>query len=282
MKWVKRVGVAVLALILASAGIFYFTIDGLIRRGVAAQATKSLSLKTTCDSAKLSVFGQSLSLGKLVVTSPKGFSAEPMLSLNGVNVTVSVGQLRANPMHIAAITLDGPRLLIEQTKDGKFNFQVLASQKGAAPSSSDTHVIVDKLTITNATIVIRPNLPELKQEFTVNVPSIELANLGTGEGSQNGAALKDVATQVIAALAAKGMESSDVPAQLKAALQDKLQKTTDQVFGKVKDEINKNVPGGGDLLKGLPEIPGLTPPSAEPPTTSKHKRTRPATTQAAP
>src|SRR5260370_33819641 len=90
----------------------------------------------------------------------------------------------------------------------------------ARESSSQRPIklIIDELRIQEAQVVIHPGLPGVREEIAVPVPSISLKSIGSGGGSQNGPALKDVALQGIAALARSAAEAGSLPAQLKSIL----------------------------------------------------------------
>src|SRR5205807_2191540 len=86
-------------------------------------------------------------------------------------------------------------------------------------------------------------------ELTVPVPSIAMRNVGSGEGSQNGAAIKDVAMQVISALAASASENGGIPAQLKALLHVNVGQVVSQLSSEAQKRIAAAVPG--DIGKAL-------------------------------
>ena len=214
MKMARRIALVALALIVIGALAVYFNLNRIVRRTVEVQATDSLALQTKVGGARLALFGGALTLDDLTIASPEGYNAPHMLALDSGSVDVSYDELRGDPVRIDSLTLHKPRLVIEQS-NGKFNFQVLSERGSQTPqesgSPSDGHrqegepirVIVEKLKIENAAVVLRPGLPGLDQEIVVDVPTIELTDVGTGDVSQNGAAIKDIVMEVIGALVAK-------------------------------------------------------------------------------
>jgi hypothetical protein len=103
-------------------------------------------------------------------------------------------------------------------------------------------------------VIIHPGLPGMQQEIAVAVPSMTLKNVGSGRGSQNGAAIKDVAMLVITALAAQAAESGGLPAPLKAILQ----LNAGQVAGKLGAEAQKQIAASipGEFGKRLSQVAG--------------------------
>ena len=247
MKMARRIALVALALIVIGALAVYFNLNRIVRRTVEVQATDSLALQTKVGGARLALFGGALTLDDLTIASPEGYNAPHMLALDSGSVDVSYGELRGDPVRIDSLTLHKPRLVIEQS-NGKFNFQVLSERGSQTPQESGSpsdgqrqegepiRVIVEKLKIENAAVVLRPGLPGLEQEIVVDVPTFELTDVGTGDGSQNGAAIKDVVMEVIGALAAKS-GNANIPEQLKK----QLQQGAEQVLSRVKDEARKQV-----------------------------------------
>src|SRR5205085_10417272 len=186
------------------------------------------------------------------IASPKGFSAPHMLELGKIGLAVSYSELRQDPIHVQSLTLDEPRLVIEQS-NGAVNFKKAAD--GMPPSSSSEKplkLIIDELKVQDAQVIIHPGLPGVRQEIAVSVPSIALKNVGSGSGSQNGAAIKDVAMIVVTALAAHAAESGSVPAELKAILHLNVGQVAGQLGAEAQKQIAAAVPG--ELGKRLSNI----------------------------
>jgi hypothetical protein len=178
-----------------------------------------------------------------------------MLELGEVDLAVSYGQLRKDPIHVQSLTLDQPRLVIEQS-NGALNFKKAMDRMPPSDSSAEKPIklVIDELNIRDAQVVIHPGLPGVRQEIVVPVPSIALKNVGSGRGSQNGAAIKDVAMVVIAALAGSAAESGSLPPELKAILH----LNVGQVAGKLGAEAQKQIAAAipGELGNRLGKVAG--------------------------
>ena len=256
MKKLKWIALVLVALVVLGGVIAYFTFNSVLRSTIERQAGKSLNLPTTLGSARLSLFGGSFSLGDLKIGSPAGFDAPEMLSLGGASVQVSYSELRKQPVRIAEVVIDRPKLVIEQ-KDGKFNFQSLSqTTDSTAPAPKDesagepTRVIISSIEVKDAQVVLRPGLPGLAEELTLTVPTFALKDIGTGEGNQNGAELRRVAGEVAAALAERASASGKLPAELGQLLTADVEqlkaKLKQEVAGRVQDAIRDAIgqPGG--------------------------------------
>ena len=256
MKWIKRIVLAVVLVIVIAVVVVFFSLDRIIKNQVQTQATNQLNLKTDLGGASLSLFGGKLGLHQLQIASPQGYTAPHMFEVGDTNVAVSYGQLRNQPVHVNSIKIDKPKVVIEQ-KDGVFNFKkaMEGMPKGEPAPSEDKSkgesmkLIIDDLTVTNADVVVRPNLPGLSNDITVKVPSLTMKNIGTGEGNTNGAAVKDVVMQVISALAANATEAGGLPDQLKAMLKTDVNQVVSNFGAEAQKQIASVVPG--DLGKTL-------------------------------
>lgn len=244
-KLVRRVLLAIVLLLVIAGVVVYFSLDHIVKTKVESQASSSLNLATTLNSARLSLFGGRLNLKQLDIASPQGFSAPHMLELGDTDVAVSYGQLRKDPVHVESLTLNKPRLVIEQS-NGTLNFKKamdLMPPSESSSQSSSLKLVIDELKVQDAEVVIRPNLPGLSNEITVPVPSIVMKDVGTGEGAQNGAAFKDVVMQVVTALAGSASDSSSIPDQLKAILHVNVGQVVGRLSGEAQKRIAAAIPG---------------------------------------
>jgi len=219
MKPLRRTVLVLFSLLVVAGAIAYLGLDRILKTTVEKQSSASLKLSTTLNSARLSLFGGKLNLNRLRIASPQGFSAPHMLELGDTDLAVSYGQLRKDPIHVQSLTLNQPRLVIEQS-NGALNFKKAMDRMPASDNSAEKPVklVIDELNIQQAQVVIHPGLPGVREEIVVPVRSISMKNIGNAGGAQNGAAIKDVVMQVISALAGAAAESDSLPPELKAIL----------------------------------------------------------------
>jgi len=245
MRLFRRIALAVVLLIIIALGILYFNLNRIVKHQIEVQSTDSLNLQTQLASARLSIFGGNFSMNDLQIASPSGFSSPRILQLEKGAVQVSYGQLRSDPIHITSLTLRKPVIAVEQA-NGKFNFQAVMDQiPKSDPNAKEIRLIIDQLKIEDATVVLHPGLPGLSQEIKVNVPTLEMHDVGTGEGNKNGAAIKDVAMLVITSLAQKGGDMSNID-----ALKSQLSGAVKNVQEQAKTAINKQLNTVQEKLKG--------------------------------
>ncbi|MGA2583615.1 MAG: hypothetical protein ABSG31_10095 [Tepidisphaeraceae bacterium] len=263
MKWFKRILLAAALLIVIVLVIVYASLNSILRDVIQDQATASLNLTTTLASAKLSLFGGEVTLSDLAIASPPNFTAPHIFTLGGVDVSVDYGQLRSEPIHIKKISIDSPILVVEQS-NMKLNLQALTEQTSQSPPTSSSgqpsqpmKLIIDELDLTNAQVNFQPGLPGLASSIQVPIPSMTLKNIGNADGSDNGAAIKDVVSQVITALAAQGMKAGNIPADLQqylntnvTSLENNLGQKLNGQLGNAADQLGSKLPANvGDEVK---------------------------------
>jgi uncharacterized protein involved in outer membrane biogenesis len=244
MRPMRRVVLVLVSLLVVAGVIATLSLDGILKRTVEKESSSSLKLSTILDRAHLSLFGGTVHLNRLAISSPQGFSAPHMLELAEGDLAVRYGQLRQDPIHVQSLTLRQPRLVIEQS-NGAVNFKAAMDRMPPSHSSAEKPVklVIDDLKIENAQVVIHPGLPGVRQEITVPVPSIALKNVGSGRGSQNGAAIKDVAMVVMTALAGAAAQSGSLPPELKAVLQLNVAQVAGKLGAEAQKQIAAAIPG---------------------------------------
>src|SRR6266436_2794485 len=181
MRPLRRVLLVLVSLLVIAGVVAWLNLDRILKRTVETEGSSSLKLSTTLNRAHLSLLGGRLHLNRLDIASPKGFSAPHMLELGDVDLAVRYGQLRKDPIHVQSLTLNQPRLVIEQS-NGVVNFKKALDRMPASDSSAEKplKLIIDELKMQDAQVVIHPGLPGVRQEIVVPVPSITLKNVGSG------------------------------------------------------------------------------------------------------
>jgi hypothetical protein len=248
IKWVFLV---LLLLLIGGGTLLWLNLNRIIKNQVEKQSTAQLNLKTELDGATLSLFGQELSLNDLKIASPQGYSAPQMFRLDGADVKVKVGELRQDPVRVQSITLNKPRLVIENN-GGTFNFkkamEMMPKSPTPPPNEKPLKLMIGDLTVKDPTVVIRPgalNIPGLKlpEEITLPIPTVTLKNVGTSDDAQNGAAIKDVVMQVITVMAANAANSGQLPEQLKNLLNVDVQQVVAGLTAEAQKRIAEALPG---------------------------------------
>jgi AsmA family len=242
-----RILAVLFALAVIACAAVYFNLNRIVKNEIEKQGTASLRLATTLDAARLSIFGGKVGLHGLAIASPKGFATPHMLELSDLDVAVKYAELRGQPIHVASIILNKPKLIVEQS-NGVFNFKKASElQPASPPDEKPMQLVIDEVKVQDAQVVLRPGLPGVPAEMVVPVPSLTMKDVGKGKGSNNGAALHEVAMQIMSALAAKAAQSDQLPAELKALMH----LNAGQVSGMLGAEAQKALSNPGQALQGF-------------------------------
>ncbi len=270
----KKIVLAIVLVIVIAIAVVFLKLDEIVRRTVETQASKSLNVQTTLKSASISLLGGSVKLNGLDINAPAGFKTPQMMSLGGLGVGVKVSELRDEPIKISTIEITDPKMVIEMSGT---DFNIKKFMDGLPPSDSDTKsnaepmkLVIGTLNLTGAQVTLKPdlaalsampgigkNLGALKQEYVISIPALQLDNIGTADGNQNGAAIKEVVSLIITQLAAKASQSDQLP----PALRQVLSLNVNDIMGSLKANLGAQVQGqlskiGGDLTKNLPPDTG--------------------------
>jgi len=267
-KAIKWIVIVLVILVVVGVAVALQNLDEIIRSTVESQGTKQLQVTTKLGGVHLSVFSGGLSLKDFSIGSPKGFTAPEMLALGKASVNVTMDGIKGNPKRVGSITLDKPKLVIEQN-GLNLNFKALVDQlpksdTPAQPAPQPTapadqmKLIIDQININGAEVAFKAGIPGLDKELSIPIPDLVMKNLGNADGSQNGLALKDVVVQVITGMVASAADSDKLPAPVKALLKGNLADVATQMGGILKDQVGAQVgklgegagKAAGDLLEG--------------------------------
>ena len=251
-------GVVVL-LVVVGVAVVFSRIDSIVRTTVEREGTAQLDLATTLQDADLSLFGGSLTLDKLAIANPEGYSAPVIFELGQVNVDVSYGELMDEPVRIGNISINSPRLVIERGAGGldqlaRINLRDLMDRLDTSSDEPTTKLIIDELTVSGTEVVIRPNIQGLQEQYVVRVPDITLTEVGTADEAQNGSEIGRVISEVAMALAQRAVESEDLPPELRGLLAGDLDAIVNQYKEKLSQELQSKIQEQvGDLKEKLGE-----------------------------
>lgn len=261
-KTILWIAIVLVVLVVGGAIILFTQLNSIVRSTVQTQATKSLALETKLDSANVSLLGQTVSLSGMSIASPEGFSAPSMFSLDDITVKVAYSELAGDPVRVADISIVKPTLVLEQ-QGGKFNLQSLMNLKSDEPTSPDAEtlkLIIGHLKVTGANVVVRPNIPGLPEKYDLTIPDIDLSQIGTADGSENGAAIKEVVMQLTTVMAQKAANSELLPPEVRAVLSGNVEglakEVVTQYAGKLAKDLTKDLPAGAaEALQGVLKDP---------------------------
>jgi uncharacterized protein involved in outer membrane biogenesis len=240
IKWTLIIVPIVIILVVV---VVLLRLDSIVKSTVESQATASTKLDTKLSGAHLSLLGGKVALSGLQIGSPQGFSSPEMFQMQDLKVAVNYSQLRQQPIRISEIVVEGPHLTLEQ-KGTSVNVKAAMDQMPKSEPST-MRLIIDTLQINSTKVTIKTELPFAgAKAFDLTLPSMTLKDIGNADGAQNGAAIKDVLQQVLAAVMEKTQQSQGIPADLNQWLNANAQGIQDQA----RSEVNKRLQDASGTL----------------------------------
>jgi uncharacterized protein involved in outer membrane biogenesis len=264
LKWTLG-GFGVVLLILLVVGfVLVQRLDGIVKSTVEDEGTAQLSLATQLEAASVSLFGGSLSLDGLTIANPDGYAAEHLFELGQVSASVGWRGLRDDPVRVDRVAVHSPQLVIERgdaeglTDQFRLNLRELmsrlATDEEEAADEETTKLLIEEVLVTNARVVIRPNVPGLEAEYGLTLPDVSLLEVGTADEAQNGAELGRVAVEIAMALAAEAAQNESLPAEVRQLLQGDLASVVaaygDKLGDMLSEELSAELGGAvGDAIR---------------------------------
>ncbi len=217
-KMVKKLGIALVVLIVLIGGGLYFflsNLDEIVRNAVEKAGTRATGVEVTLGKVALALGDGKASLGDLNVANPAGFDTEYAFNLGDISVSLDLGSLQSNPIVINEIVVTSPKVIYE-LGDGGSNIDKIQSNVesfskevggagGTSTSSADdsagdgTKVIINNLYIRGADVSV--SAPFLKGEkMGTSIPEIHLTDIGKDSG---GATPGEVAAKVLDSLTSR-------------------------------------------------------------------------------
>ena len=265
MKWVFRIVLVVLVLVLVAGVIVYLSLNGIVKGQIQTQGTAATGVDTRVDSVNLSPFNGSLGLNDFTLDNPEGFGDGSVFKFNDADVKVSLASLFDEEVVVNRVHVDGAEVLVKL--DGtRLNIKQLYDQiqKRTAPGEPTDEpaddapgqaVVVEDLRITNTRVLGEVKLPGVSDPF-----KIDLVLADIHEREVRGAELGDVIgfvvqTVMVNAGRSVSQQFPDLD-QFLGGLEDRAAEMADDVTqraGRAVDDLageaDKVLPGGGDLIK---------------------------------
>ncbi|MCB5945899.1 hypothetical protein [Acidocella sp. KAb 2-4] len=257
----KKLGIALVVLLLLIAGAAYFlfsNLDSLIKAAIEKYGSAATQTTVAVDSVHLSLTSGAGSITGVSVSNPAGFSANQALTLGQAAVQVDTSSIAGSgPIVISNVTITQPHVTYEvKGLGGTSNLQTIqnnvqayaggAQTASAQPSSTPARKeIIKDLYVTGGQISVAATALN-GRSLTVPLPDIHLTNIGQGSG---GATPAQIAAQLLGAI------TSDASQAASSALSKELQSTAAGALQGATGTL-KNTGGAlgssvGGQLKGL-------------------------------
>lgn len=228
LVWRIVAGVVVLLVLLVAGA--WLMIDSLAKSAVERGGEYALGVPTKVESLNLSLLGGTLEMNTLNIANPEGYKSDHLVRTGKFHVQVQPGSVLSDTVRIPTFELDGLDMNIEG-KGLKTNVaQILDNVKKMGGGSSDEpqpqakpqekgegkKVVIDKVLIRGVVAHVLLPVPG-GQPLTVNVPTIELKNVGSNEPINIPELIGRLMPAIVAAVLEQG--KGIIPGDMLAGLQ---------------------------------------------------------------
>jgi hypothetical protein len=211
MKWIKRIVVLLVVVIVAVGVIGYVAIDRITKAGIEQGGTYAMGVETKLDGVRLGLFSGSVSLNGLSVANPEGFKSENFMSLGDGSVEVTLGSLMGDKVEVPLLELNNIDIALEKDK-GKANYQVildhLAEVTGGEGEPTEDAGEGKKFVIKELVITDVKVKAEVIGGVSVPVKIDEIRLTDIGSDSDKGVLLKDLSGIILTAILSTVVEQA--------------------------------------------------------------------------
>jgi hypothetical protein len=237
MKTLLKIAAGLLVLILIALVAVVVYVDQIAEAAVERGGTHALGVETKVGSADVGLLAGDVELERLRVANPEGFSEPDFLSVEHLLLEVSTTSLREPVVEVPRLVMDSVRVVLEK-REGRTNYKVILEnlerlQKGKKdPAPEDgkkfiiRHVLVANVT---ATVDLLPVGGELLPPAVVQIPEIQLENVGT---SDEGMSISELTAKLVQLILEAIVQQGGgvIPAEILKDIQGQLAQLPDMAF----------------------------------------------------
>lgn len=262
---IKIIAVLAILLIVGVVGIVWFVlgnVDKIAKEAIERGGTYAMQVDTTVTSVDVSLTGGTATMSGLSIANPNGFKTDHFLQLGDSSARMNLESLRTDTIVMPEITLKGIDVILDKGGNPSNYNTILNSlkrfessdKKSADPAKPGKKLVIDRLLLEDINIHVA-NMPGVSfavGDVAVNIPEIELRDIGKEESMTTAEVINLVVKTVLAAAveAGGGIIPGDVLSDLGNGL-SALESLSDmgieaisdlkldEALGGVQEEINK-------------------------------------------
>ena len=288
MKWLLRIGLLVVLLVVVAAVAAFILIDNIATAAVKNGAAYATQTDVEVEAVDVSIVGASATITNLDIKNPDGEfrkKFDSFLQLGDASAEVTAGSVMSDLIEIPEVTLSDITISLVSFDDGKKNYEVILESlkrfQGDGPPPEETkgekQVVIKKLVIKNITVnydfAKDPALGAVPAKGTIVIADDEpmvLTDVGSG-GVPMSQITADIITDILIQVTANmGSQIGDHVLGLTGSLADtvgldNLNATLEELdldldvgkqLGKLKD-LGVDIGGGaGDIIEGAGDVIG--------------------------
>ena len=256
-----RWGIVIVVLLVVAGVAAVAALDSIVVTAVRAVGPRLLGVDVGLSSASIGIIRPSTSLDGLQVGNPTGFSPEPCLALDRLDIEVGVLAALSQDIVIPTMLIDGLVLRLEK-KDGIINVQQVVDNASKAmggtavpaepkpAAGSGTKVLIRQLTLRNVRLIASGDVAKVPTGLDVTLGELVLRDVSSDNptGNLGDQLMTIILDDVVAAVLKKG--ASQLADGAVKALDGALSGLGDGA-GMAKELMGKIGEHGGKAIEGV-------------------------------
>lgn len=203
--FIKIIAVLIVLGVLAIAGLVYFAfsqVNSIAKQAIERGGTYALQVDTTVQDVDIKLTKGTASLTGLNIANPQGFDTPHFFALDGADASVdlaSVQNMSTAPIRMPEIKLSGIDVILDKGNNPSNYNKILENLKrfesedtggdtggsgsGSADAAQGPKVVIDSIVLEEIDIRVAnmPGLSLVAGDVAINIPSIELKDVGKDE-----------------------------------------------------------------------------------------------------
>ncbi len=206
--------------------------DAILKAAIERGGTYATQTTTTVDEVNLGITDGTFSMSGLKIANPTGFTSDHFLTLGDTSVQLQTSSITSDVIAVPTVAFNNIDIILDKGGDPSNYNTILNSlkrfetsdTKAAPENSGGKKVAIDSLTLNNIDIRVAnmPGVSLLTGDVAINIPSIELKNIGKDEPMTAAQVVNLVIKTVLTAAveAGGGILPTDVLSGLASGLTD--------------------------------------------------------------
>jgi hypothetical protein len=131
-KWIIRIAVGVIALLVIGIIVTVFFLGSIVKTGFETVGPKLTKVDMRLGAANISPFSGSCELKDMFIGNPEGFKTPSAIKVGDVKVTVKISSLLSDVIEVEEINIQSPEITLEGTFSGSNLGKILDNLNAAA------------------------------------------------------------------------------------------------------------------------------------------------------
>ena len=214
---IKIIVVLILLIVISVVGLFMFAfakIDSIAKEAVERGGTYAMQVETTVEKVDVDLTGGSATMSGLNIANPDGFDTDHFFALANTSASVDIQSINSPKIIMPEITLTGIDVILDKGGNPSNYNKILENLQrfesdedtGTAPSEGGKSIVIQSLKLQDINIRVA-NMPGVSLavgDVAINIPEIELQNIGEKESMSAGDIINLVVKTVLAAAVEAG------------------------------------------------------------------------------